>query len=108
MEFTDVRKEKRNEGFHINVRLKLGPLLMGRTTIVILTNVAFGRKERLSRTTYANSDFAVGAHGLFVAAHLLSVTARKKKQSKIRQSVYQYTKISDGILEDIKALSFNT
>lgn len=55
---------------------------MGRTTIVILTDVAFGRKERLSRTTYANSDFAVGAHGLFVAAHLLSVTARKKKSQK--------------------------
>ena len=77
-----MRKEKRNEGFHINVRLKLGQLLMGRTTIVILTNVAFGRKERLSRTTYASSDFAVGAHGLFVAAHLLSVTARKKKKSQ--------------------------
>lgn len=103
-----MRKEKRNEGFHINVRLKLGQLLMGRTTIVILTNVAFGRKERLSRTTYASSDFAVGARGLFVAAHLLSVTARKKEQLTIRQSVYQYTKISEGILEDIKALSFNT
>ena len=103
-----MRKEKRNEGFHINVRLKLGQLLMGRTTIVILTNVAFGRKERLSRTTYASSDFAVGARGLFVAAHLLSVTGRKKEQLTIRQSVYQYTKISEGILEDIKALSFNT
>lgn len=66
-----MRKEKRNEGFHINVRLKLRPLVMGRTTIVILTDVAFGRKGRLSRTTYASSDFAVGAHGLFVAAHLL-------------------------------------
>ena len=77
-----MRKEKRKEGFHINVRLKLGRLVMGRTTIVILTDVAFGRKERLSRTTYANSDFAVGAHGLFVAAHLLSVTARKKKSHK--------------------------
>ena len=103
-----MRKEKRNEGFHINVRLKLGQLLMGRTTIVILTNVAFGRKERLSRTTYASSDFAVGARGLLVAAHLLSVTVRRKKQLTIRQSVYQYTKISEGILEDIKALSFNT
>lgn len=101
-----MRKEKRNEGFHINVRLKLGPLLMGRTTI--LTNVAFGRKERLSRTTYASSGFAVGARGPFVAAHLLSVTARKKRQLKIRKSVYKYTKISEGILEDIKALSFNT
>ena len=90
MEFTDVRKEKRKEGFHINVRLKLGRLVMGRTTIVILTDVAFGRKERLSRTTYANSDFAVGAHGLFVAAHLLSVTARKKKvtNTTISLSIY--------------------
>ena len=85
-----MRKEKRKEGFHINVRLKLGQLLMGRTTIVILTDVAFGRKERLSRTTYANSDFAVGAHGLFVAAHLLSVTARKKKvtNTTISLSIY--------------------
>ena len=104
-----MRKEKRKEGFHINVRLKLKRLVMGRITIiVILTDVAFGRKERLSRTTYASSDFAVGARGLFVAAHLLSVTARKKEQLTIRQSVYQYTKISEGILEDIKALSFNT
>jgi len=55
---------------------------MGRTAIVVLTDVVFGRKERLSRTTYPSSDFAVGAHGLFVAAHLLSVTARKKKQLK--------------------------
>ena len=85
-----MRKEKRKEGFHINVRLKLGRLVMGRTTIVILTDVAFGRKERLSRTTYANSDFAVGAHGLFVAAHLLSVTARKKKvtNTTISLSIY--------------------
>lgn len=66
-----MRKEKRKEGFHIHVRLKLRRLVMGRTTIVILIDGAFGRKERLSRTTYASSDFAVGAHGLFVAAHLL-------------------------------------
>lgn len=78
---------------------------MGRTAIVILTDVAFGRKERLSRTTYASSDFAVGAHGLFVAAHLLSVTAIKN-QLKIRQSVYQYTKSSEDILEDILQSSF--
>lgn len=79
---------------------------MGITTIAILTDVAFGHIQRLSRTTYASNDFAVGAHGLFVAAHLLSVTAIKKKQLKIRQSVYQYTKISEGILEDILKSSF--
>ena len=103
-----MKKEKRNEGSHINVQLKLRRMVMGRTTLKILTDVAFGRKERLSRTTYARSDFAVGAHGLFVAAHLLSVTARKKqfKNTTISLSIYQ--NFRRYFRRYFKSLSFNT
>lgn len=100
-------KRKRNEGSHINVQLKLRRMVMGRTTLKILTDVAFGRKERLSRTTYASSDFAVGAHGLFVAVHLLSVTARKKqfKNTTISLSIYQ--NFRRYFRRYFKSLSFN-
>ena len=43
-----------------------------------------------------------------LSPHIFSKWLQEKKQLKLRKSVYQYTKISEGILEDIKALSFKT